>query len=127
MRLLLDTHTVIWVIDGNSRMPQHIREMLVDSSNDVYVSAVSLWEISIKSRLGKYVLNESLVDITRLLRKKGFSFLPVRLKHVYHLDTLELHHKDPFDRMLIAQSLADDCALVSCDDAFDLYDVQRLW
>jgi PIN domain nuclease of toxin-antitoxin system len=127
MNLLLDTHTIIWFIGNNSRLPQRIREMLDDDSNDVYISVVSLWEISIKTRRGKLDLNKSLGDVVRISHANGFWFLPVHLEHIFRLDTMEFHHKDPFDRMLIAQSLEEDYALVSCDDAFDLYDVQRLW
>ena len=127
MRLLLDTHTFIWYIRDNSRLPWHIRQMIKDDSNVVYVSVISLWEISIKSRQGKLELHKSLADIVRSLRGNGFRLLPVRLNHVYRLDTLALHHKDPFDRMLIAQSLAGGFALVGCDEVFDQYGVRRLW
>ena len=127
MQLLLDTHSAIWFIDDNSRLPQHIREMLEDDSNDVYFSVVSLWEMSIKSRNGKLDLNRSLIDFVHLLQHNGFQILKVGLKHVYCLDSLDIHHKDPFDRMLIAQTLAEDFALVSCDDVFDQYEVQRFW
>jgi PIN domain nuclease of toxin-antitoxin system len=127
MKLLLDTHTVIWFINKNARLPRRIRDMLDDDFNDVYVSVVSLWEISIKSRLGKLDFDHSLPDTARLLRSKGFQFLAVHPNHVYCLNTLKLHHKDPFDRMLIAQSLAENFSLVSNEEVFDLYDVQRLW
>jgi PIN domain nuclease of toxin-antitoxin system len=101
--------------------------MLEDESNDVYVSVVSLWEISIKTRQGKLIFNNSLTETARQLRSNGFRFLVVRPDHVYRLDTLVLHHKDPFDRMLIAQSLASGFVLVSCDEAFDDYGIRRLW
>jgi PIN domain nuclease of toxin-antitoxin system len=127
MKLLLDTHTVIWYINGNTRMPQHIRQILDNKSNDVYVSVISLWEISIKSQKGKLVLHKSLEDIMRLLYSNGFQFLGINPVHVHCLDSLPLRHKDPFDRMLIAQSLEDDFVLVSCDEMFDRYDARRLW
>ena len=127
MQLLLDTHAVIWFINANSRLPQHIRELLDDDSNDVYVSIISPWEISIKSRQGKLDLYRSLDEFVRLLQDNGFRFLPVQLNHVYCLDTLEPHHKDPFDRMLIAQAITEDFTIVGCDEVFDLYGVRRLW
>ena len=99
--------------------------MLDDEANEIYVSVISLWEISIKSRKGQLDFNRSLRGAAHLLRNRGFRLLPVRQKHVFRLDALELHHKDPFDRMLIAQSLAEVFALVGCDEVFDLYDVQR--
>ena len=127
MRLLLDTHTIIWFINNSSRLPRHIREMLEDESNVVYVSIASLWEISIKFQLGKLDLDRSLGDAVRLLRDNGFRRLPVRLRHVFRLGTLVRHHRDPFDRMLIAQALTGGFAIVGCDDVFDLYGVRRLW
>ena len=127
MKLLLDTHTVIWFVEDSPRLPKHIRQMLDDEANEIYVSVISLWEISIKSRKGQLDFNRSLRGAARLLRNRGFRLLPVRQKHVFRLDALELHHKDPFDRMLIAQSLAEGFALVGCDEVFDLYDVQRWW
>jgi PIN domain nuclease of toxin-antitoxin system len=127
MRLLLDTHTIIWYIRDDPRLPDSIRKMIKDNANDVYVSAISLWEISIKSRKGTLNLNRTLHDLARLLRRQGFRFLAVRMKHVFRLDTLDLHHKDPFDRMLIAQSLAGGFALVGCDEVFDQYGIRRLW
>ena len=100
MKLLLDTHTVIWYIWDDPRLPDHIRQMIKDNSNKVYISVVSLWEISIKTRQGKLDLNRSLREIVRLFYQNGFRLLSVSLKHVYRLDMLEQHHKDPFDRML---------------------------
>ena len=127
MRLLLDSHTIIWYAEDDPRLPGHIRQMIKDDSNVVYVSVVSLWEMSIKFRLGKLELRRSLNDIVRLLRSNGFRFLTIRLNHVSRLDMLEPHHKDPFDRMLIAQSLAGGFALVGCDEVFDRYGIRRLW
>ena len=127
MRLLLDTHTIIWYIWDDSRLPVHIRQMIKDDSNTVYVSMISLWEMSIKSRKGKLDLHRSLADIVRSLHNNGFRLLTIRLNHIYRLDTLALYHNDPFDRMLIAQSLADGFTLVGCDEIFDRYDVRRLW
>jgi PIN domain nuclease of toxin-antitoxin system len=101
--------------------------MIKDDFNVVYVSVVSLWEISIKSRRGKLDMNRSFADVIRLLHANGFRLLTIRLRHIRRLNSLELHHKDPFDRMLIAQSLAENFPLVGCDDVFDLYNVQRLW
>ena len=127
MKLLLDTHTVIWFINNNPRLPRHVREILDDEFNNIHVSIVSLWEISVKSRLGKLELHKSFADVVSLLRSRGFQFLKIDLSHVFRLDTLEQHHKDPFDRMLIAQALAGNFALVGCDDVFDLYGVRRMW
>jgi len=127
MELLLDTHTVIWFIDDNPRLPQRIREMLEDDYNTVYVSMISLWEISIKARRGKLDLKMPMADIVQSLYDNYFDFLSVSIEHIYRLDVLPLHHKDPFDRMLIAQSLVQNMPLVGCDEMFDFYDVRRFW
>ena len=127
MRLLLDTHTIIWYAENDPHLPNPIRQIIDDDSNNVYFSAVSLWEISIKVRQGKLDMSRSLVDMILFLRKRGFYFLEVNLAHVLQLDTLEQYHKDPFDRMLIAQTFAEDFALVGCDGVFDNYGVRRLW
>jgi len=127
MKLLLDTHTIIWYVWDSPRLPRHIRQVIKDGANDIYVSVVSFWEISIKFRQEKLELGRSLVEIVRLLHDNGFWFLDIDLSHVFRLDTLEQHHKDPFDRMLIAQALAGNFALVGCDDVFDLYGVRRMW
>jgi len=127
MQLLLDTHTIIWYTEADPHLPNHVRQEIKDNSNDVYFSVVSLWEMSVKMRQGKLDLSRSLVNTVRLLRDYGFYVLEVNLAHVLQLDTLEQHHKDPFDRMLIAQTLAEDFTLVGCDEAFDAYGVRRLW
>jgi len=127
MQLLLDTHTIIWYVEDDPRLPGHIRRMLKNDFNDIYVSLISFWEISIKSRLGKLSMSKSLADVVSSLDDNYFQFLTVHLDHIFCLNTLELHHKDPFDRMLLAQALAEDFALVSCDDVFDQYEIQRFW
>ena len=127
MELLLDTHTIIWYVEDDPRLPKHIRQTLKDDSNNIYVSMISLWEISIKSRLGRLDMSKPLADVVSSLYDNFFEFLTVRLDHVFRLDTLEQYHKDPFDRMLIAQALAGNFALVGCDEVFDLYGVRRMW
>ena len=127
MRFLLDTHTVLWFFNGDSRLPVHLREILSNKSNIIYVSMISFWEISIKSRKGKLELHRPLADLVRLLRTHGFRFLTINLNHIYRLDTLKPHHHDPFDRMLIAQSLAEDFILIGYDEVFDRYGIRRLW
>ena len=127
MELLLDTHTIIWYVEDAPQLPNHIRQKIKDGTNIIYVSVVSLWEISIKVHLGKLPLSGSFIDRIRFLRDCGFYILEVNLSHVIQLDTLEHHHKDPFDRMLIAQALAEDFIIVGCDEVFDNYGARRLW
>jgi PIN domain nuclease of toxin-antitoxin system len=127
MQFLLDTHVVIWLANGDSKLPIHIRQILDNKSNDIYVSMISFWEMSIKSRKGKLDLHKPLDEIVQSLLGSDYSILPMYLSHIYCLGTLPSHHEDPFDRMLIAQSIDGGFVLVSCDEMFDCYDVRRLW
>lgn len=118
MRLLLDTHTAIWWDDG-ARLSRQAHNAIHDAQQ-VYVSAVSGWEIAIKTALGRLrprrTLQQAIVD-------SGFEELPLRLSHAEVLSQLPRHHRDPFDRMLIAQALADRLTIVTRDSAFAAYDV----
>lgn len=128
MRLLLDTHTLIWWLMNNDSLPQSTRTVIGHVESEVAVSAATAWEIAIKYKLGKLPDVVALVtDIPGQLAREGFDELPVSVLHGQMAGALPLHHKDPFDRMLIAQALADDLTLVSNDTQFDAYGVTRLW
>ena len=127
--LLLDTHALIWFALGDAtRMPQATAELIQDPQNDVFVSAASFWEIATKSRLGKLAGVE---DITArpsyYVSELAMVGLPITLDHASRAGLFEAEHRDPFDRMLAAQSQLEDLALVSVDDALDTFGVQRLW
>jgi PIN domain nuclease of toxin-antitoxin system len=128
MRLLLDTHTLIWWLSDSSRLPDRTRFALYDPANEVFVSAASAWEIATKVRIGK--LPEALElaqDITRHLSRQGFRELAVSVEHGQRAGLLPGAHKDPFDRMLIAQAQSENLVLVSNEEIFDDYGVVRLW
>ncbi len=128
MRLLLDTHSFLWFISGDSQLSNKARSLIEDPVNDRFVSAISLWEIAIKIGIGKLQLSEPFgVLIHRELHTNAMSILPVTLDHLARLLELPLHHRDPFDRLLAAQALAEQAALVSLDRALDAYGVQREW
>jgi PIN domain nuclease of toxin-antitoxin system len=91
------------------------------------VSIASLWEISIKTSLNKLILNVSINDIVNLIVENGFEFLPILPGHIIKNNTLEFHHRDPFDRMIIAQGLYEEIVIVGKDEAFDKYHVTRIW
>ncbi|MEH2163269.1 MAG: type II toxin-antitoxin system VapC family toxin [Nostoc sp.] len=123
MKVLLDTHIFIWWDSEPEKLSQNILSLLQRTDTKLYVSIVSLWEIQIKSQLGKLTLSQSLEDIYDSQNKNGISFLSVIPAHVLNLNTLPLHHKDPFDRMLISQALVEGLTLISIDQIFKLYDV----
>ncbi|MBG1260886.1 type II toxin-antitoxin system VapC family toxin [Nostoc commune] len=123
MKVLLDTHIFIWWDSEPEKLSPNILSLLQRTDTKLYVSVVILWEIQIKSQLGKLTLSQSLEDIYDSQNKNGISFLSVIPAHVLNLNTLLLHHKDPFDRMLISQALVEGLTLISIDQIFKLYDV----
>lgn len=126
MRILLDTHAVVWYLDGNERLLPNHRHLIVDSKNDVFVSTATLWELAIKISIGKLETPKSLSEILATLQKQGFDILPIMPGHTLQVTALPFHHRDPFDRMLIAQALVEHLSLVTYDDAFKSYGVKVL-
>jgi PIN domain nuclease of toxin-antitoxin system len=123
MRVLLDTHIFIWWNSESKKLPSNVLILLQQPDTKLYVSIVSLWEIQIKNQLGKLILNQSLENIYDSQSKNGISFLPVIPVHILNLNNLPLHHKDPFDRLLISQALIESLTLISVDQVFKFYDV----
>jgi PIN domain nuclease of toxin-antitoxin system len=128
MKVLLDTHTFIWW-DGNSaQLSQVALALCTDPHNTVFLSVVSAWEIQIKRQLGKLQLRLPLATVIESQqRQNSIEVLPVMLPHVLALDALPPHHKDPFDRLLIAQAIAEGAALISNDPAFSKYGIDVRW
>jgi len=128
MKLLLDTHTLLWFIAGSPDLSASARNLIEDTSNEKFVSIVSIWETAIKVSIGKLTLTAPFNDLfPHQLHINGFELLPVKIEHASIVTTLPFHHRDPFDRLLIAQATEDDMTLVSIDDVFDDYGVRRLW
>ena len=128
MRLLLDTHTLLWFYLDDAQLSGAAKALILDASNLKYVSPASYWEVAIKVSIGKYVLAEPYEDlIQHAIFDNGFDILPIAPRHTAALIGLAFHHKDPFDRLLIAQALTEGMAVVSVDTAFDQYPVTRLW
>ena len=128
MRLLLDTHALIWWLAGDVALSQTAREAIGDEANAVLVSAASAMEISTKFRLGKLPLAALLAqDFEAIVASQGFTELPISVRHACLAGDMNIAHKDPFDRLLIAQAQADGLVLVSNEALFDGFAVQRLW
>jgi len=126
--LLLDTHTLLWWIFTDPALSSAARAAIGDNSNTVFVSAASAWEITTKHRIGKLPGAASIVgDIGAVLARQGFVALAVSLLHGQKAGALPGSHKDPFDRMLIAQALTENLTLVSNEKVFDGFGVKRLW
>lgn len=128
MKLLLDTHTFIWWVDKPEKLPKLVLTSFEDPDNSLILSIVSVWEMQIKHQLGKLKLDIPLRTlIENQLEANNLQILPVDLAHIWALGGLPLHHRDPFDRLLIAQARVEDAFLVSQDEAFSDYPVKLLW
>ncbi len=125
MRLLLDTHAFLWFVLDDPRLRSTARALIVDPDNDIDVSPATCWEIAIKVSLRKYQLSEPHeVFMERSLRTTASDSYP---SHTAALTTLPFHHRDPFDRLLVAQALVEEIPLLSADTTLDAYGVTRLW
>ncbi|MCY4621868.1 MAG: type II toxin-antitoxin system VapC family toxin [bacterium] len=128
MRLLLDTHAFLWWLVGSTRMPAAVRRAIGERSNRKLISAASAWEITTKYRLGRLPGAAVLADnIAGAIAGEGFEPLPVTVEDAARAGLLPGPHRDPFDRMLIAQAMSRDLVLVSVESLFDSYGVRRLW
>ena len=119
MRLLLDTNVALSI--GNGTESSYVAQLVNDPVNECYLSVVVLWEIAIKSSLGKIDIGLSLVEFTDAFADRGYPILTVQPKHIYALETLPLIHKDPFDRLLVAQAQREDMVLLTTDSLLSKY------
>jgi PIN domain nuclease of toxin-antitoxin system len=128
MRLLLDTHTFLWWLSGDDALSDLARTAIADEGNSIFVSAASAWEIATKHRIGKLPGVAAIVaDLDGAIVDQGFTGLSISLLHGQTAGSLPGPQRDPFDRMLIAQAMLENLALVSNEQSFDLYGVGRLW
>jgi PIN domain nuclease of toxin-antitoxin system len=128
MTLLLDTHTLLWFFWDDPQLSAPAKTAIEDPGNRKLVSVASCWEIAIKVAVRKLDLGEpSRTFLSREIARNNFDLLPITLHHATGVETLPFHHRDPFDRLLIAQALAEGVPVVSSDAAFDLYGVTRIW
>jgi PIN domain nuclease of toxin-antitoxin system len=128
MKILLDTHAFIWWDSDVSQLSPTALQLCQDPANTLLLSAASVWEMQIKQQLGKLKLKLPLREIVQTQQESnGIAVLPVQLAHVLLLEQLPLHHRDPFDRLLIAQANAEQAALLSCDSVFQKYQVNIIW
>jgi PIN domain nuclease of toxin-antitoxin system len=128
MRLLLDTHVLIWSTGNPEKLSERVRNLLLDTNNSWVVSIASVWELQIKCQLGKLNLSlplPSLMESQQRINK--LQILPIELSHIYALDGLPNHHRDPFDRIVIAQAIVEKIPVLSADTVFDAYPVQKIW
>lgn len=128
MNYLLDTHAFIWWNENSPKLPGHVRQTLSDRSNQIWLSHASVWELQIKIQLGKLKLGAPLADLMdQESRVNRLRLLSISYDDILKLDSLPMHHRDPFDRMIIAQALTGGFHLVACDSEFPAYGVPLFW
>ena len=128
MKFLLDTHSLIWFLDGNSRLSSRARQWMEDEINELFVSLGSLWKMAIKISLGKLEWGQPFEQIFPYqLQENAIEILDISVAHLNAVCLLSFHHRDPFDRLIIAQSRVEFLPIISVDDAFDAYDINRVW
>jgi PIN domain nuclease of toxin-antitoxin system len=128
VRLLLDTHAFLWFITNDPKLSTTAQGLIADPSNEILVSPASYWETAIKVRIGKYPMSAPYEKfITQGIDGNGFKILPIEPGHTAVLTTMPFHHRDPFDRLIVAQAQVEKISVVSNDAVLDLYGVNRLW
>ncbi|MBW4461604.1 MAG: type II toxin-antitoxin system VapC family toxin [Nodosilinea sp. WJT8-NPBG4] len=123
---LLDTHTLIWLTENDPTLPEPLKD-LIDTAETVYLSIASLWEIAIKLQLGKLSLQRPYETIGSVIEVSDILLLPISFADTVQIRNLALYHRDPFDRMLIAQAINQSLIIISNDKAFNAYPVERCW
>ncbi|MEW6367050.1 MAG: type II toxin-antitoxin system VapC family toxin [Acidobacteriota bacterium] len=128
MKALLDTEAFLWFLSGDPRLSASARGIIEKPENDILLSIASIWEIAIKMSIGKLNLSSPIDEfIPQQLALQHIGVLNLELPHVLRVATLPFHHRDPFDRILVAQALTENLSIVCSDAAFDAYGVGRLW
>jgi len=128
MRVLVDTHTFLWDLLSDHRSSRLAKQMLKSDEHELYFSLVSLWEFAIKIKTGKLnALGSSVAYIRSEMENYSMQLLPIRYEHILQVESLPVHHSDPFDRLLIAQAITESLPILTRDDKFTLYPVQVIW
>lgn len=128
MRVLLDTHAFLWALLDAPELSETARDVFADRQNTILLSTASLWELAIKASLGKLHTSRPLLEwLPEEIARNALTLLPPSVDHVLRIEKLPFHHRDPFDRLLIAQAQSEDVPLLSRDTTFDAYSVQRIW
>jgi PIN domain nuclease of toxin-antitoxin system len=127
MKLLLDTHTALWLVNEHEKLSANAKTMLQDNAHDLYISIISLWEIAIKVSIGKLQLNGGAGIIIAKVKDMPIELIPVTTYHVEIVENLPFIHRDPFDRMIVATAKAEDMTILTADENIRRYDVLSIW
>ena len=126
MKYLIDTHILIWFLEGNTSLSKRAKNLIIDTDNQIFVSTASLWKMTIKMSIGKLKLSQTLPEIMEQMKSDGISILSIQEEHLLTLLALPFHHNDPFDRLLIAQAQTENLVLITDDNKFNLYNISIL-
>jgi len=127
MAFLLDTHAFLWFVAGDKQLPKAVKEIIKDIHQPCFISAASLWEITIKTQLGKLTLSISLEELFDFIDRNQIEIIPINYEHLLALSALPKHHGDPFDRMIVSQAIAENLTLITRDEALGKYSVSLKW
>ncbi|MDQ6604639.1 MAG: type II toxin-antitoxin system VapC family toxin [Chloroflexota bacterium] len=128
MRVMLDTHAFLWFVGDEPRLSERARALIEDRATDPFLSIASVWELAIKVGLGKLTPHVPFpMLISEQLKENGIALLDITVAHALRVAQLPYHHRDPFDRMLIAQAITEGLPIISVDSVFDAYSVTRIW
>ncbi len=127
MKALLDTHSFLWFIAGDEKLSEHAKLLIEDEENELMMSIASVWEMAIKTSLGKLTLAQPFDKLPAHIEQNRISILPITVEHTIRVAKLPFHHRDPFDRLIMAQALVEKLPIIGIDATFDSYGIKRLW
>ena len=127
MNYLLDTHTLIWFLNGEDNLSDKSKEVIENPENSNFISIASIWELAIKISLGKFKFKKGFKKFLELIDENGFEVIPISFEHALRLSTLEFIHRDPFDRLIVVQAMTDNLTVITRDENMAKYEIKTLW
>ena len=128
MEYIIDTHTLLWIVDDDPQLSKKVRSIYLNPANDIYISLASIWELVIKVSLKKLIIDDSIGNfVNTQIKGNSIRILEIKLNHITALENLPYYHRDPFDRLIISQSMLEKIPVLSNDNFFDKYPIKRIW
>lgn len=127
MNYLLDTHALIWFLNGEEHLSEKSKKVIENPENSLFISIATIWELAIKISLGKFKFEQGFKKFLELIEENGFEVIPISLEHALRLSTLEFLHRDPFDRLIVVQAMTDNLTVITKDEYMEKYSISTLW
>lgn len=127
MNYFLDTHALIWFLNGDDKLSKKSKELIENQINSKFISIATIWGIAIKISLGKFEFKQGFMNFIDLIYENGFEIIPISIEHTLKVSTLEFIHRDPFDRLIIAQAITDNLTIITKDEHIEKYEVKTVW